>query len=154
MGYNGRAGRRPYWPRSGPDASPRRKSMTDRTLKRLEYPVAIFSRLALNGLLLERARRAGVAIHKGRITRIERSGRYWQLFTPQCEYRASYVVHAAGARNSFRAQFLSPISPSDLMVTAGYFIPGRTSLMQIQFLQAIDRKSTRLNSSHLGISYA
>jgi flavin-dependent dehydrogenase len=103
----------------------------------LEYPVAIFSRLALNGLLLERARRAGVAIHKQRITRIERVGRDWQLFTPQLEYRASYAILAAGARNPFRAQFLSPISPSDLMVTAGYFIPGRASLMQIQFLKAI-----------------
>jgi flavin-dependent dehydrogenase len=44
---------------------------------------------------------------------------------------------AAGARNPFRSQFLSPIAPSDLIVTAGYFIPGRSSLMQIQFLKGI-----------------
>src|SRR5208283_1166329 len=41
---------------------------------RLQYPVAIFSRLALNGLLLERARRASdgkprVDIHNERVTR-------------------------------------------------------------------------------------
>jgi flavin-dependent dehydrogenase len=36
----------------------------------MRYPVAIFSRLALNGLLLERARRAGVDIHRERVTRI------------------------------------------------------------------------------------
>jgi flavin-dependent dehydrogenase len=107
----------------------------------MQYPVAIFSRLALNGLLLERARRAGVDvrvdIHHERVTRIARTGGDWQLATPQREYRASYLMLAAGARNPFRSQFLSPIAPSDLMVTAGYFIPGRSSLMQIQFLKGI-----------------
>jgi len=58
----------------------------------------------------------------------------WRLVTSQREYQASYLVLAAGARNPFRSQLLSPISPSDRMVTAGYFIPGRSSLMQIQFL--------------------
>jgi len=107
----------------------------------MQYPVAIFSRLALNGLLLERARRAGVDvrvdIHHERVTRIARTGGDWQLVTPQREYKASYLMLAAGARNPFRSQFLSPLAPSDLMVTAGYFIPGRSSLMQIQFLKGI-----------------
>jgi|CZKY01.1.fsa_nt_gi flavin-dependent dehydrogenase len=107
----------------------------------MQYPVAIFSRLALNGLLLERARRAGVDvrvdIHHERVTQIARTGGDWQLVTPQREYQASYLMLAAGARNPFRSQFLSPIAPSDLMVTAGYFIPGRSSLMQIQFLKGI-----------------
>jgi flavin-dependent dehydrogenase len=124
-----------------------------RVLFHMQHPVAIFSRLALNGLLLERARRAGVHanaearvdIHQERVTRITRIGpdqqndwqKDWQLVTPQGEYRASYLMLAAGARNPFRSQFLSPISPGDLMVTAGYFIPGRSSLMQIQFLKGI-----------------
>jgi flavin-dependent dehydrogenase len=107
----------------------------------MQYPVAIFSRLALNGLLLERARRAGIDasgdIRHERVTRIARIDRDWQLVTRQREYRASYLMLAAGARNPFRSQFLAPISPSDLMVTAGYFIPGRCSLMQIQFLKGI-----------------
>ena len=112
----------------------------------MQHPVAIFSRLALNGLLLERARRAGVDarvdIHHERVTRIAGTAGDWQLVTPQREYRASYLILAAGARNSFRSQFLSPILPSDLMVTAGYFIPGHDSpghrtLMQIQFLKGI-----------------
>jgi geranylgeranyl diphosphate/geranylgeranyl-bacteriochlorophyllide a reductase len=109
----------------------------------LRYPVAIFSRLALNRLLLERARRSGVELHQERVTRIARTGEGkdkdedWQLVTPQQEYQASYVVLAAGARNPFRSQFFSPIAPPDLMVTAGYFIPGRSSRMQIQFLKGI-----------------
>ncbi len=107
----------------------------------MQHPVAMFSRLALNGLLLERARRAGVEVHQERVTRIARTGRDrkkdWLLVTPQRAYRASYLLLAAGARNPFRSQFLAPISPSDLMVTAGYFILSRTSLMQIQFLKGI-----------------
>lgn len=104
---------------------------------RLQYPVAIFSRLALNGLLLERARRAGAAVRQERVTRLARTGAGWQLTTPQREYQTSQLIFAAGARNPFRGQFLPPISPSDFMVTAGYFIPGRSSVMQIQFLKGI-----------------
>ncbi len=116
----------------------------------MQYPVAVFSRLVLNGLLLERARRAGADVRQERVTRIARSGpnrqqgrqKDWLLATPQREYRASYLMLAAGARNPFRSQFLAPISPGDLMVTAGYFIPGHISpgngsLMQIQFLKGI-----------------
>lgn len=125
----------------------------------MQHPVAIFSRTALNGFLLERARRAGsgpidsqaaeadndaphVEVHIERVTRVEAVGAEWRLLTPQTEYRAAYLIMAAGARNPFRSQFLSPIAPDDLMVTAGYFIPNRGfssdgSLMQIQFLQGI-----------------
>jgi flavin-dependent dehydrogenase len=103
----------------------------------LQYPVAIFPRVTLNGLLLERARLAGVRIFKERVTRTEASGAAWRMVTPEREYQASFVIMAAGARNSFRSQFLSPISASDLMITAGYFIAGQTSLMQLQFLKGI-----------------
>jgi geranylgeranyl reductase family protein len=103
----------------------------------MKHPVAIFSRFALNELLLERARIAGVELRKARVTRIWRDAGNWRLTTPKGEYRAAYLILAAGARNPFRAQFLSPISPDDLLVTAGYFIPGCSSLMQIQFLKGI-----------------
>jgi flavin-dependent dehydrogenase len=105
----------------------------------MQHPVAIFSRLGLNGLLLDRARLAGVEVRQERVTRVTRSSSddCWELTTPQGQSKASFLIFAAGARNPFRAQFLSAIEPSDLMVTAGYFIPGRTSLMQIQFLKNI-----------------
>src|SRR5580765_2460531 len=103
----------------------------------LRHPLAIFSRFTLNGLLLERALRSGVKLGKERVTRISGADGDWHLTTPSADYRASYVVLAAGARNPFRSQFLSPISPDDLMVTAGYFIPGHSSLVQIQFLKEI-----------------
>jgi geranylgeranyl reductase family protein len=104
---------------------------------RLRYPVAIFSRLSLNEMLLERARRAGAELRKERVTRISGKAGDWLLSTPQGEYRASHVVLAAGARNPFRKQFSQPFAAEDLMVTAGYFIPGRCSLMQVQFLKGV-----------------
>jgi flavin-dependent dehydrogenase len=103
----------------------------------LGHPLAIFSRLALNGLLLERALRYGVRLRKERVIRISGAAGDWHLTTPNADYRAGQLVLAAGARNSFRSQFLSAITPDDLMVTAGYFIPGQSSLVQIQFLKEI-----------------
>jgi flavin-dependent dehydrogenase len=101
----------------------------------LRHPLAIFSRFRLNGLLLERALRSGVKLRKERVIRISGVAGDWYLTTPNAEYRASRLVLAAGARNPFRSQFLSSISPDDLMVTAGYFIHGHSSLVQIQFLK-------------------
>ena len=103
----------------------------------LHHPLAIFSRLALNGLLLNRALRAGADVHKERVTGISGGPEEWRLITPLGAYDASDVVLAAGARNPFRSQFTSAISPEDLMVTAGYFIPGNSNLVQIQFLKNI-----------------
>jgi flavin-dependent dehydrogenase len=101
------------------------------------HPVAIFSRLELNGLLLERAQQTGVKVHRARVGQIAREASGWKLATPEGNYTASYLILAAGARNLFGSQFFSPISPSDLMVTAGYFIPGGSSHLQIQFLKGI-----------------
>jgi flavin-dependent dehydrogenase len=103
----------------------------------LRYPLAIFSRFVLNGLLLERARSAAAQIRQERVVRISGSSSDWRLTTSQGEYRASYLVLAAGARHPFRGQFAPPFSPDDLLVTAGYYIPERRPLVQIQFLQGI-----------------
>src|SRR6266436_1371030 len=46
---------------------------------RLDRPIAIFSRLALNGLLLDRARQAGARVLRERITRIEGNASDWNL---------------------------------------------------------------------------
>ena len=66
----------------------------------LRYPLAIFSRLVLNGLLLERARNAGAEIRQERVLRISGSGSDWRLTTSQGEYGASYLVLAAGAKSA------------------------------------------------------
>ena len=103
----------------------------------LHHPIAIFSRFALNGLLLERARSAGAEIRRERVRRISRSAGGGSLETAQSVYGASYLILAAGARTAFRCMLTEPFAARDLMVTAGYFIPGRSSMIQIQFLKGI-----------------
>jgi len=101
---------------------------------RLQQPIAIFSRRILNALVLDCARNAGAEIISERIIQIVRSGDHWHLQSNHASWDADYVIIAAGARNRFRKQFTKPFAPEDLMVTAGYFIPGRSQLMRIQFL--------------------
>ena len=105
----------------------------------MQHPVAIFSRLALNGLLLERARRCRAVRcpAASAVTRI--NGRHEP--TGSCtrpRLNIGRLPDTGGRRaQSVPLAILAPIAPSDLMVTAGYFIPGRSSLMQIQFLKGI-----------------
>jgi geranylgeranyl reductase family protein len=103
----------------------------------LHLPIAIFSRLSLNGLLLERARSSGAQVRKERVIHLGRNGKGWRLATTQGEYDASFLVLAAGARTIFRSQLSHPFAADDLMVTVGYHIPGCSSVIQIQFLKQI-----------------
>jgi len=100
----------------------------------LAHPIAIFSRCVLNGLLLDRAARRGAEIIGDRIVTLERTASHWQIHSPRSSWNAGYVVIAAGIRNPFRPRLCQPFAPQDLMITAGYYIPGRTSLMRVQFL--------------------
>jgi geranylgeranyl reductase family protein len=100
----------------------------------LEQPIAIFSRRVLNGLLLDKARQAGACVVHDRVVNIEHRDGRWCLRSNQSSWEADYLVIAAGARNAFRKQFSPAFAPEDLMVTAGYYIAGRSQVMQIQFL--------------------
>jgi flavin-dependent dehydrogenase len=103
----------------------------------LDKPVAIFSRRVLNGLLLERARLAGVKLVRDRVIQISGAPGAWRLQTRTQAMQASYLVLAAGARNPFRCQFAHPFEADDLMITAGYYIPRRSQLMQVRFLPGL-----------------
>jgi len=103
----------------------------------MRHPIAIFPRVVLNGMLLERAENAGAELRRERVVSISGSAGDWRVTTAAGECRASYLILAAGARNPFRRQFAAPIATDDLMVTAGYFLPGRSRLMQIQFLKGM-----------------
>lgn len=100
----------------------------------LQEPIAIFSRTVLNGLVLEQAREAGAEIIRERIRGVERVEDGWRVHSANSSWETNYLVFASGARNPFRKQFCGALEPEDLMVTAGYRIPGRRELMQIQFL--------------------
>ena len=104
----------------------------------VDQRVAIFSREVLNGLLLERAERAGAKIKRGRVISIDGAAGRWVVRTSREEHHASYVVLAAGARTQLRRQFAGSLSPADLMITAGYYIPGTADDIQIRFLPGVE----------------
>src|SRR5881227_3759183 len=65
------------------------------TLK-LNEPLLIYSRYDLNGLLLERAGRAGAQIEKTRVLGIERQSGGWRLNTKSGSLGADFCVVATG----------------------------------------------------------
>jgi len=103
----------------------------------LDRQIAIFSRLAFNGLILERARAAGAQVRHERILKIEGSAGNWSLQSASENYSADFVVLAAGARNPFRNQFSQPLGPENFMVAAGYYIPGTGHTLKIKFLKGL-----------------
>ena len=103
----------------------------------LDCPIAIFSRCELNGFLLDRAARSGAEIIRDRIVGLERAANHWQIRSLGSSWKAAYVVIAAGVRNPFRQQLSRPFTPPDLMTTAGYYIPGQSNIMRIQFLAGL-----------------
>jgi flavin-dependent dehydrogenase len=105
----------------------------------LQQKIAIFSRRVLNGLMLERACRAGAEILQDRVLAIEGGPGQWRLHTRSgTPISAEYVIIACGARNPFRAQFARPFRADELMVTAGYYVPGSSDRMQIRFIEGLE----------------
>ncbi len=103
----------------------------------LDRPIAIYSRLALNGLLLDRARSADVQVLRERITRIEGTHGNWTLQSSAGQYSADFVVLAAGARNPFRSQFSTPVGPENFLIAVGFYIPGTSHVAQVKFLKGL-----------------
>ena len=103
----------------------------------LDRPVAMFSRLVLNGLMLARARKAGAELLQERVTAVQGGPGKWQLAARSTQIDASHLVLAAGARSPFRAQFAQAFKAEDLMVTAGFCLRGSSSRMLIKFIPAL-----------------
>ena len=101
----------------------------------LERQIAIFSRMALNGLMLDRACDAGVALRRERVLQIDEDAGGWAIRTAVETHSADFVVIAAGARNSLRSRFTSALGPENFMVAVGYYIPGNHHTVQIKFLK-------------------
>lgn len=102
---------------------------------RLREPLVIYSRAALNLLLLDRARAAGAEIVPERIRDIQPTGTGWSLAGPRGAYRADYVVLAAGARSRLRSLLAEDFAARDFMLTFGYYLPGCDGLLRVQFFE-------------------
>ena len=103
----------------------------------LDRQIAIFSRRTLNGLLLERAAAAGAHLYRERVTAVRAEGNGWRLESPAHRWRAEFIALATGARNSF-CQFAEPLGKENLMIAAGYYIPGSHDKVQIQFVKDLE----------------
>jgi flavin-dependent dehydrogenase len=87
--------------------------------------------------LLERAGNAGVEIIHERVIRIEGHPGNWALQSHSDSFKASYLVIATGARNPFGKQFAQAFAAEDMLVAAGYYIPGKSAIAQVQFLRGL-----------------
>lgn len=103
----------------------------------LDQQIAIFSRLTLNGLMLQRAVEAGAQVLRERVFEIAGSAGNWVVQTSVAEYEADYVVLASGARTALRAKFAPPFGPEDSVVALGYYVPGTHCTVQIKFLPGL-----------------
>ena len=103
----------------------------------LDPPIAIFSRRVLNGMMLERAHAAGAELLRERVTRICGQAGAWRLETRSGTLEAGFIVLATGARNPFAAQFGAAFAACDMMITAGYYVPGTSRRMQVRFLEGL-----------------
>jgi geranylgeranyl reductase family protein len=103
----------------------------------LDRPLLIYSRYDLNGMLLDRAQRAGAQIEKTRVLGVERAGAGWSLHTKGGTLEADYCIIATGARNPLR-DFGTELKASDTMSALGYYVPGDSQRIDIQFLPKLE----------------
>jgi flavin-dependent dehydrogenase len=99
----------------------------------LRSPLAVYSRVALNGRLLRRAVEAGAELVADRIHALRRISSGWELEGRGRTYQADFIVLAAGARTRLRHELAEDFAPRDLMLTFGYFVPERSDLARVQF---------------------
>jgi len=103
----------------------------------LTHPLVIYSRLQLNGMLLERAERAGAAIEKMRVMQIERRDNGWRLRTREGAVETDFCIVATGARNPLR-DVGTQWSAVDTMSALGYYVPASQERIDIQFLPKLE----------------
>lgn len=104
---------------------------------KLHDPLLIYSRLDLNGMLLDRAEQAGVQIEKARVLEMSRAGSRWRLRTSAGVAEADYSILATGARNSLRS-FGTQLHPQDTMAALGYYVAGDQENIDVQFLEGLE----------------
>jgi geranylgeranyl reductase family protein len=104
---------------------------------KLEHPLLIYSRFDLNGMLLDRAQKAGAMLEKTRVLSIDRTSVGWSLHTKAGTVNADYCVVATGARNPLR-DVGTELTARDSMSALGYYVPGQRDKIDIQFLPGLE----------------
>ncbi|MBM3804245.1 MAG: NAD(P)/FAD-dependent oxidoreductase [Acidimicrobiia bacterium] len=89
----------------------------------LEEPISIYSRTALNRLLLESARANGVRFLQERVLDFRHRETRWELLTDRGTHRVDFLVGADGVNSLVRKKLGERFPPEDLMMTFGYRVP-------------------------------
>jgi geranylgeranyl reductase family protein len=88
-----------------------------------DAPFLIFSRRALNGLLLERAGRAGADFIPRRVTGFSPDGAGWRIRSDGDDWKADFIVGADGCTSFVRRQLIGRLPDADQAMCCGYYIP-------------------------------
>jgi flavin-dependent dehydrogenase len=103
----------------------------------MPHPIVIYSRTALNGMLLNRAREAGCSVHRSHIVSVDTSSDKPRYCVEGAWHSADFLVLAAGARNQLFPE-TRPLRKEELEITQGYFIPQAADSIVIKFLPHFD----------------
>jgi flavin-dependent dehydrogenase len=89
----------------------------------LEEPIAIYSRSALNKLLLTRATEAGAHFCQERVLDFRRRQAGWEIKTDKADHTVTLLIGADGVNSLVRRKLGSNFVAEDLMMTFGYRVP-------------------------------
>ena len=103
----------------------------------MSRPIVIYARKVLNGLLLERAEKAGCKTIRSRITNVRTDAEIVRLTSAGEEILSDFVVLAAGARNQLLPE-TTALGASDLEMTLGYFVPTEGDMIKVKFLKQFE----------------
>jgi flavin-dependent dehydrogenase len=103
----------------------------------MSRPIVIYARTILNGLLLDRAEKAGCKTVRSRVTNVETNAGKVRLTTGGEQVLSDFVVLAAGARNQLLPG-TTRLGASDLEITLGYFVPTQEDIIKVKFLKKFE----------------
>jgi geranylgeranyl diphosphate/geranylgeranyl-bacteriochlorophyllide a reductase len=103
----------------------------------MSRPIVIYARKVLNGLLLERAEKAGCKTVCSRVTSVCTNSEKVRLVSGGEEILSDFVVLAAGARNQLLPE-TTALGVSDLEITLGYFVPTQEDIIKVKFLKQFE----------------
>ena len=99
----------------------------------LAHPIVIYSRVVLNGMLLERAQAAGCNVQRSHVIGVDTASPKPRYCADGEWKSADFLVLAAGARNQLLPETRA-LQRDELEMTQGYFIPQTADSITIKFL--------------------
>ena len=104
-----------------------------RVTMKMKQPIVIYSRTVLNGMLLERAQKAGCSVQRSHVIGVETNAEKPRYCVDGEWRKTDYLVLAAGARNQLLPE-TRPLQRDELEMTQGYFVPETAEAITIKFL--------------------